>query len=190
MKFQGVMTAIVTPMQDGSIDEAGLRDLVRKQIDSGVTGIVACGSTGEGVTLTDEEQAHVVRVAVEAAGGRCPVIAGVGARSTIGAIDQARSAAAAGADALLVVTPAYNKPTQGGLEAHFRAVADAVPIPVIASGGVGTLAHLRDGVTQGHASAVLAASIFHFGTYSIGEAKDFLQNQGVAVRLEDKEQAS
>ena len=130
MKFQGVMTAIVTPMQDGSIDEAGLRDLVRKQIDSGVTGIVACGSTGEGVTLTDEEQAHVVRVAVEAAGGRCPVIAGVGARSTIGAIDQARSAAAAGADALLVVTPAYNKPTQGGLEAHFRAVADAVDLPI------------------------------------------------------------
>lgn len=130
MNFQGLMTAIVTPMQNGSVDEAGLRDLVRKQIESGVAGIVACGSTGEGATLTEEEQVHVVRVAIEAAGGRCPVIAGVGARSTAGAVRQALAYQAAGADALLVVTPAYNKPTQDGLEAHFRAVAEASSLPI------------------------------------------------------------
>ncbi|MEE2829021.1 MAG: 4-hydroxy-tetrahydrodipicolinate synthase [Myxococcota bacterium] len=130
MKFQGLMTAIVTPMQQGSVDEAGLRDLVRKQIDSGVSGIVACGSTGEGATLTDEEQLHVIRVALEAAGGRTPLVAGVGSRSTAGAIIQAQAAEQAGAAGLLVVTPAYNKPTQAGLEAHFRAVADAVDLPI------------------------------------------------------------
>ena len=86
MNFEGLMTAVVTPMQEGRIDEAGLRELIRKQVESGVTGLIVCGSTGEGATLTDSEQAHAVRLAAEAAGGRTPIVAGVGARSTAGAI--------------------------------------------------------------------------------------------------------
>ena len=130
MMFRGVMTAIVTPMQGGRVDEGGLRNLVRKQIEAGISGLIACGSTGEGATLTDEEQAYVVAVVAEEALSRVPVVAGVGSRSTHGAITQARAAELAGATALLVVTPAYNKPTQAGLEAHFQAVTEATSLPV------------------------------------------------------------
>ena len=131
MNFEGLMTAIVTPMQEGRIDEAGLRALVRKQVEAGVNGLIVCGSTGEGATLSDSEQSHAVRLAAEAAGGRTPIVAGVGARSTAGAIRQAQRFHAGGADALLVVTPAYNKPTQAGILTHFRLVADATDLPVI-----------------------------------------------------------
>ncbi len=130
MKFRGVMTAIVTPMQQGSIDEGGLRNLVRKQVDAGIHGIVACGSTGEGATLTDDEQLHVFERVVDEVLGRVPVIAGIGSRSTHGAITQAQAAERAGVDGLLVVTPAYNKPTQAGLVAHFLAVAENTRLPI------------------------------------------------------------
>ena len=83
MKFTGLMTAIVTPMQEGRVDEAGLRELVRKQVDAGVSGLIVCGSTGEGATLTEAEQVHAVRLAIEAAGGKSPIVAGVGARSNL-----------------------------------------------------------------------------------------------------------
>jgi 4-hydroxy-tetrahydrodipicolinate synthase len=124
------MTAIVTPMQDGTIDQAGLRDLVRKQIEAGISGLIVCGSTGEGATLTTEEQIHAVRLAVDAASGRTPIVAGIGSRATRDAILMAQAYEAAGADALLVVTPSYNKPTQGGLIAHFEAVAGSTSLPV------------------------------------------------------------
>ena len=124
------MTAIVTPMQEGSIDSAGLRALVGKQIESGIAGLIVCGSTGEGATLTAEEQVHAVQLSVDAAGGRTPVVAGIGSRSTRDAILMAEAYEAAGADALLVVTPAYNKPTQAGLIAHFEAVAGSTSLPV------------------------------------------------------------
>lgn len=130
MKFEGLMTAIVTPMQEGSIDAAGLRALVGKQIEAGIAGLVVCGSTGEGATLTAEEQVHAVQLAVDAAGGRTPVVAGIGSRATRSAILMAQAYETAGADALLVVTPAYNKPTQAGLIAHFEAVANSTPLPV------------------------------------------------------------
>jgi 4-hydroxy-tetrahydrodipicolinate synthase len=130
VKFEGLMTAIVTPMQGGSIDEAGLRELVRKQIEAGIAGLIVCGSTGEGATLTFEEQVHAVRLATDAAGGKTPIVAGIGARSTLEAIRHSQAYEAAGADALLVVTPAYNKPTQGGLIAHFTAVAEATKLPI------------------------------------------------------------
>ncbi|MCP4869735.1 MAG: 4-hydroxy-tetrahydrodipicolinate synthase [Proteobacteria bacterium] len=130
MKFRGVMTAIVTPMQEGNVDAGGLRLLVRKQIEGGIHGIVACGSTGEGATLTDDECAYVVEQVVDEVLGRVPVIAGVGARSTHGAVAQAQAAEKAGADALLVVTPAYNKPTQAGLISHFLTVAENTRLPI------------------------------------------------------------
>jgi 4-hydroxy-tetrahydrodipicolinate synthase len=130
MKFAGVFTAIITPMDGGAVDVESLRGLVRHQLDGGVSGLVVCGSTGEGATLTDGEQGHALAVVIDEVLGRKPVVAGIGARSTHGAIAQAQAAKEAGADGLLVVTPAYNKPTQAGLEAHFLAVADATDLPV------------------------------------------------------------
>jgi 4-hydroxy-tetrahydrodipicolinate synthase len=130
MKFRGVMTALVTPMQQGSIDEGGLRNLVRRQLEAGVKGLVPCGSTGEGATLTDDEQAYVISIVADEVLGRVPVVAGVGARSTHGACAQAQAAEKAGADAVLVVTPAYNKPTQTGLESHFVTVAENCGLPI------------------------------------------------------------
>lgn len=130
MKWQGVFTALLTPMHGGAVDERALRALVRQQVEAGVQGLVACGSTGESAGLTDHEYDRVIHLVVDEALGRVPVIAGVGARSTHAQIHEARRAIAAGADGLLVVTPAYVKPTQVGLETHFRAVADAVDKPI------------------------------------------------------------
>jgi 4-hydroxy-tetrahydrodipicolinate synthase len=130
MKFRGVFTAIVTPMQQGNIDEGGLRTLVRRQIDAGIHGLVVNGSTGEAATLTDAELVYTAGLVVDEALGRVPVIAGVGSRSTHGAIAQARAAEQAGVDALLVVTPPYNKPTQAGLIRHFLSVAENTSLPI------------------------------------------------------------
>ncbi len=130
MKFRGLFTAIVTPMQEGNVDEGGLRTLVRKQIEAGVQGVVVNGSTGEAATLTDEEQAYTTALVVDESLGRVPVVAGVGSRSTHGAIVQAQTAEAAGADGLLVVTPPYNKPTQAGLVRHFITVAEHTTLPI------------------------------------------------------------
>ncbi len=131
MKLSGAMTAIVTPMQGGQVDEGGLSSLVKAQLAGGIQGLVVNGSTGEAATLTDSEQAHVLRHVIDRVGGAVPVLAGVGSRSTHGAIDQAQSAQQAGADALLVVTPAYNKPTQQGLVQHFLAVAENTGLPIV-----------------------------------------------------------
>jgi len=131
MTFQGAMTAIVTPMQGGSIDEGGLRSLVKYQLAGGIAGLIVNGSTGEGATLTDDEAEYALRLVVNQVSGRVPVVAGIGARSTHGAIAQAERALNVGADALLVVTPAYNKPTQLGLELHFTAVAENCTLPII-----------------------------------------------------------
>lgn len=131
MTLRGAMTAIVTPMQGGSVDEGGLRSLVRYQLSAQIAGLVVNGSTGEAATLTDDEQEYVLRMVVDQVLGRVPVIAGVGSRSTHGAIAQAERAKRVGADALLVVTPAYNKPTQLGLEMHFTAVAENCDLPIV-----------------------------------------------------------
>jgi len=123
---------LVTPMgEDGSLDWAALRRLVDWHIENGTDAIVAVGTTGESPTLDMDEHAEVIRVAVEQARGRIPVIAGTGANSTREAIELTRDAEGSGADACLLVTPYYNKPTQEGLYRHFKAVADAVPVPQI-----------------------------------------------------------
>jgi 4-hydroxy-tetrahydrodipicolinate synthase len=130
--FHGSMVALVTPMgEDGSLDWEALRRLIDWQIDNGTDAIVPVGTTGESPTLDMEEHVEVIRVSVEQVNGRVPVIAGTGANSTREAIDLTRAAEKAGADACLLVTPYYNKPTQDGLYRHFKAVADAVPIPQI-----------------------------------------------------------
>lgn len=126
------MVALVTPMgEDGSLDWSALRRLVDWHIDNGTDAIVPVGTTGESPTLDMEEHVEVIRVTVAQVNGRVPVIAGTGANSTREAIDLTRAAEAAGADACLLVTPYYNKPTQEGLYRHYKAIADAVPIPQI-----------------------------------------------------------
>ena len=125
------MTAIVTPFRGGRVDEPALRGLIEEQIAAGIDGLVPVGTTGEAPTLEPDEAAQVIRLTVEAARKRVPVIAGVGSNSTAHTVENARRAREAGADALLVVTPYYNKPTQEGLYRHFRAVAEATPLPVV-----------------------------------------------------------
>ena len=129
--FQGAIVATVTPFRDGKVDAAALRRLVEFQIRSGTDGIVPCGTTGESATLSFEEHERVIEIVLRAADGRVPVIAGTGSNNTKEAIVLTRYARKAGADAALVITPYYNKPTQKGLVAHFTAVAESADIPVI-----------------------------------------------------------
>jgi 4-hydroxy-tetrahydrodipicolinate synthase len=130
--FQGSIVALVTPMhEDGSLDEGNLRKLVEFHIAEGTDAIVAMGTTGESATLNEKEHCHVIKQVVSIVAGRIPVIAGTGANSTTEAIDLTRCAAEAGADACLLVTPYYNKPTQEGLVLHYKAIAEAVDIPQI-----------------------------------------------------------
>ncbi len=130
--FHGSMVALVTPMnEDGSLDLPALRRLVDFQIENGTDVIVPVGTTGESPTLDMEEHCEVIRVTVEHVKGRVPVIAGTGANATTEAIELTRCAQKSGADACLLVTPYYNKPTQEGLYLHHKAIAEAVPIPQI-----------------------------------------------------------
>jgi 4-hydroxy-tetrahydrodipicolinate synthase len=131
--MRGCMTALVTPFKrDGSIDEARFRDFLDFQIEGGVKVLVPCGTTGESATMTEEEDRRVISMAIESARSRAKVIAGAGSNSTAASIEYSRAARDLGADAVLIVAPFYNKPTQNGLYAHFRAVAEAVEgLPVV-----------------------------------------------------------
>lgn len=129
--FHGSITALITPFKDGKVDEAAFRKFVDRQVTEGGHGLVPVGTTGESPTLSHEEHHRVVEICVEAAAGRVPVIAGAGSNSTEEAISLARHAKKAGASAVLVVTPYYNKPSQEGLYQHFKAVHDAADLPVI-----------------------------------------------------------
>jgi 4-hydroxy-tetrahydrodipicolinate synthase len=130
--FKGSLVALITPMRpDGSIDEKAYAELVDWQIKEGTHGLVPVGTTGESPTLSHEEHKRVVEICIDVAKGRVPVIAGAGSNSTEEAIDLTRHAKEAGADAALIVTPYYNKPTQEGMFLHFTAIADAVDLPII-----------------------------------------------------------
>jgi 4-hydroxy-tetrahydrodipicolinate synthase len=129
--FKGVFTAVVTPFKDGKIDEKAFRKLIEFQIENGVSGIVACGSTGESATLSFEEHIEVVRIAAETASGRIKVIAGTGSNNTVEAVHLAKEAEKHKIDGHLQITPYYNKPTQEGLFLHFKAVAASCSMPVI-----------------------------------------------------------
>jgi len=129
--FRGSFTALVTPFKNGAVDEKAFRDLVDWQISEGTNGLVPVGTTGESPTLSHDEHKRVVEWCVDQAGRRVPVIAGAGSNSTEEAIDFSKHAEKAGADAVLIVTPYYNKPTQEGLYQHFKAINDAIGIPII-----------------------------------------------------------
>jgi len=130
--LRGALTAIVTPFDDrGDVDVAALERLVEWQVRNGIHGLVPCGTTGEGATLTDDEHHRVVATVVETVDGRVPVVAGCGSNDTRRTVEGAKRSAAAGADALLVVSPYYNKPNRSGMLAHYRAVAEATDLPVV-----------------------------------------------------------
>jgi 4-hydroxy-tetrahydrodipicolinate synthase len=130
-KFRGAFTALVTPFRDGALDEKAFVALVRRQIDAGIHGLVPMGTTGESATVTPEEHRRVVELCIETAAGSTPVIAGAGSNNTAEAIELVRFAKTAGADAALVVTPYYNRPSQEGLYRHYAAINDAVDFPVL-----------------------------------------------------------
>lgn len=129
--FRGAYVAIVTPFIDGQIDEQGLIDLIEFHIANGTHGIVPCGTTGESATMSHDEHHRVVELTVKTVNGRVPVVAGSGSNSTSEAIDLTKYAKAAGVDGVLMVSPYYNKPSQEGLYQHYRAVAEAVDVPII-----------------------------------------------------------
>lgn len=129
--FFGSMPALITPFANGKVDEAAFKSFVDWQISEGSDGLVPCGTTGESPTLSHDEHMRVTEMCIEVADGRVPVIAGAGSNSTEEAVRLAKHAKKAGADAALVVTPYYNKPTQAGLYAHYKAIHDAADIPII-----------------------------------------------------------
>ena len=129
--FRGSFTALVTPFKNGSVDEKAFRELVDWQIAEGTNGLVPVGTTGESPTLSHDEHMKVVEWCIEQSKGRVPIVAGSGSNSTKEAIELSKHAEKAGADAVLIVTPYYNKPTQEGLYQHFKAVNDAIGIPII-----------------------------------------------------------
>ncbi|WP_028584216.1 4-hydroxy-tetrahydrodipicolinate synthase [Desulfogranum mediterraneum] len=130
-RIEGAITAMVTPMLNGQVDEQGMIDLIEFQIAGGIHGLVPCGTTGESATLGFAEHKRVIELTVKTVAGRVPVIAGTGANNTAEAIELTESAKESGADAVLSVVPYYNKPSQEGLYRHFKAVLDAVDIPML-----------------------------------------------------------
>ncbi|NLX19873.1 MAG: 4-hydroxy-tetrahydrodipicolinate synthase [Desulfobulbus sp.] len=130
-RFEGAFTALVTPMRNGKVDEQGLVDLIEFQIASGIHGVVPCGTTGESATLSFDEHKRVIELTVQTVKGRVPVVAGTGANNTLEAIELTESAKRSGADAVLSVVPYYNKPSQEGLYQHFKAILEAVDIPMV-----------------------------------------------------------
>jgi len=129
--FKGIYTALITPFRKGKIDERAFRAFVEWQVREGVHGLVPCGTTGESPTLSHEEHNRVIDLCIEVAKGRVPVLAGTGSNSTDEAIMMTRHARQAGADGALIVAPYYNRPTQEGLYRHFKAIHDAVKIPIV-----------------------------------------------------------
>ena len=131
LKLRGSITALVTPMRNGALDEEAFRAFVDWQINEGTHGLVPVGTTGESPTLSHTEHKRVVEICIEVARGRVPVIAGAGSNNTTEAIELSKHAEKAGADAVLIVTPYYNKPDQKGLYAHYKAINDAIGIPIV-----------------------------------------------------------
>ena len=129
--FEGVHTALVTPLKGNEVDEAALANMVELQIRAGINGLVPCGSTGESATLSHSEHRKVVEIVVTTARGRVPVIAGTGSNSTLEAVELTQHAKEAGADGALLISPYYNKPTQEGLVRHYNQVASATTLPLI-----------------------------------------------------------
>ena len=131
MEFRGAITALVTPFRNGEVDEEAYRSFIEWQIEQGIHGLVPCGTTGESATLSHDEHKRVIRICVDQVKGRVPVLAGAGSNNTREAIELTQVAKDANADGALLITPYYNKPTQAGLVAHFKAIGEKVDMPFI-----------------------------------------------------------
>jgi 4-hydroxy-tetrahydrodipicolinate synthase len=173
--FTGSLVAIVTPFRNGKVDERALGDLIEFQIANGTDGIVPCGTTGESATLSHEEHDRVVAVTVEAVRRRVPVIAGTGSNSTDEAIALTQHAKAAGADGALLITPYYNKPMQEGLFRHYKAVAEAVDLPLILYNIPGRTAVNMTPATVARLSAVRNIVAIKEGAGSVQQVSEIIQ---------------
>ncbi len=187
MKFQGSIPALLTPMKAGSVDEQTFKKFVAWQIKEGSHGLVPVGTTGESPTLSPDEHKSVVRLCVELANKKVPVIAGAGSNNTAEAIEYTQHAKDAGADAALVVVPYYNKPTQDGIYAHYAAIAKAVDIPIIvynvpgrtvASISVETLARLSHDFKNIVGTKDASADLTRPSRQRLASGKDFIQLSG------------
>lgn len=187
MTFRGSFPALITPMMDGKVDEQAFRKFVNWQISEGSHGLVPVGTTGESPTVTPEEHKRLVEICVAEAKGRVPVIAGTGSNSTAEAIEYTIHAKQAGADAALVVVPYYNKPTQDGLYAHFKAIADAVDIPIfvynvpgrtVANISVETLARLAHDCGNIVGTKDASADLTRPSRQRLASGTDFIQLSG------------
>ncbi len=185
--FRGSFPALITPMKHGKVDEQAFRKFVNWQIDQGSHGMVPVGTTGESPTLTPDEHKAVIEMCIEEVRGRVPVIAGTGSNSTAEAIDYTVHAKEAGADAALVVVPYYNKPTQEGLYQHFRAIADAVDIPIfvynvpgrtVANISVETLARLSKDCKNIIGTKDASADLTRPSLQRLASGVDFIQLSG------------
>jgi 4-hydroxy-tetrahydrodipicolinate synthase len=185
--FRGSFPALITPMKNGAVDEAAFRKFVGWQIKEGTHGLVPVGTTGESPTVTPEEHKRIVRLCVEEAAGRVPVIAGAGSNSTAEATEYARHAKSAGADAALIVVPYYNKPTQDGIYTHYKAIADAVDIPIIvynvpgrtvANISVETLARLSHDCKNIVGTKDASADLTRPSRQRLASGEDFIQMSG------------
>lgn len=187
MTFRGSFPALITPMKNGEVDEQAFRKFVAWQIAEGSHGLVPVGTTGESPTVTPEEHKRLVEICVDEARGRVPVIAGTGSNSTAEAIDYTVHAKEAGANAALIVCPYYNKPTQDGLYAHFRAIADAVDIPIfvynvpgrtVANISVETLARLSKDCASIVGTKDASADLTRPSRQRLASGTDFIQLSG------------
>lgn len=185
--FRGSFPALITPMKNGKVDEAAFRKFVAWQIKEGSHGLVPVGTTGESPTLSPEEHKRVVEICVEVAAGKVPVIAGTGSNNTAEAIEYTEHAEKAGADAALVVVPYYNKPTQDGMYAHFRAVAESVKIPIfiynvpgrtVANISVDTLARLARDVPNIVGTKDASADLTRPSLQRLASGQGFIQLSG------------
>jgi 4-hydroxy-tetrahydrodipicolinate synthase len=184
--FRGSMTALVTPFKNGAVDEARFGELVERQIAAGTHGLVPVGTTGETPTLSVEERRRVISLCIEVAKGRVPVIAGTGANSTAASIEAQDFAKEVGADAGLVVAPYYNKPSQAGLAAHFKAIADAVALPIfvynIPGRSIVDISNATMAEIASHPNVIgvkdATGDIQRVTQYRLGLSNDFIQLSG------------
>jgi 4-hydroxy-tetrahydrodipicolinate synthase len=181
--FAGALTALITPFTDGAVDREALGRIVDDQIANGINGLVPCGSTGESATLTHDEHLEVIKLVVERARGRVPVIAGTGSNSTAEAIRLTRGAKELGADAALLISPYYNRPTQEGIYQHYRAIAEATRFPLIVYNIPGRTASKIEATTLERLAALPDIAGLKEATGSLDECQEVIRRCGDALPL-------
>ena len=187
MQLRGAFTALITPMQaDGSVDYEGFRKLIRLQLEAEINGLVPLGTTGETPTLERDEQDRLIEIAMEEAGGKVPVIVGVGSNSTAHTIHNARRAQELGADAILVVTPYYNKPTNEGIYRHFAAIAEVTDVPIVVYNIAGRTAKNIDVATMDRLSQIPSVVAVNEASGDIAQMGDIISTVVSARRKDGK----